>query len=206
MWSRHSAKLHPLSVLAALLAITPVLAAEAQQPAPPRTPAPVEAAQLDIWFEAPAKGLALEDALAAMMRSGEIDGNVQKGFLAPLPFSADQLTEAAANFGSGTTLKVWAELYCQERADVEEEASLRGVIRYQVWVEDSATGAMTRLAKFRARAKDGDVFGESGLNLGKLRTGDTLWFQVLGDRVSPLRDVYCYFGYGIYREFTAELE
>lgn len=200
MWSRHSAKRYLPSVLAALLVLTLPGTALAQR----NLTSPMEAVQLDAWFEIPANSRdEIPDALAALMRSGVVRGEVEDGFLTPLPYDPDQFTEAAANFGPPSTLKVWVDLYCTERSDIESPAKIGGVLRFQVWVEDSSSGRMVRLAKLRARAQQGDVYGETGFKLTKLNKGDTLWFQLLRDRVSPIDDVYCYFGYGMYREFNS---
>lgn len=197
---------HLVSIVCVLLLVVPAMlwAQERGPQADARSNAASEAVELWTWFEIPSAGESLETTLDPMLsrRTVSTDGKSEEGFLPSIPYSVDQLTESARNIGSPDTLKVWAELFCWRRTNLDREADLRGKLKFKVWVEDAATGGMNILARLRARPEGGSVFDEDGAKVEDLRDGNKLWFQLVRDKVSPLEDVYCAFGYGIYREFV----
>lgn len=202
---------HFLSIVGALLLVVPatVWAQDRGPEADARSAAANEAIELWTWFELPASGgsqASLEDTLAPMLtrRNVSAGGTAEVGFLPPIPYSVDQLTESARNIGSPDTLKVWMELFCWSRTDLEREADLRGKLKFKVWVENSSTGWLDLLARLRARADGGSVFDQATAKVRELREGNKLWFQLVRDKVSPLENVYCAFGYGIFREFVGD--
>lgn len=203
MWILDSNKRY-LTTLAIAFALAALPAVALAQGPGPRSA--MEAVQLDSWFEVQSRTSSFGEALGALTRPGfDRTGKLEEGFLPRLPFDVDQLTEPATNIGSGGTLQAWFELSCLDSDDLDVAADLKGRVVFQVWVEDSATGKMYRLTKLRARTNgSGYLFDEKGAKLVKLRKGDNLRFQILRESLAPLRDAYCFFGFGIYREFTGE--